>query len=87
MKKDDYEANIGEHLYTKFRFRRSTQKYLPLRRVLSLPGSSYENVNKIMAKTFDKIEWANKETNKEEAPETIENVDLDSCENISFYRF
>ena len=31
----------------------------PLRPVLSLPGSSYENLNKMLAKCFDKIDGAN----------------------------
>ena len=35
----------------------------PLRPVLSLPGSSYHNLNKVLAKSFEKIEGANIETN------------------------
>ena len=35
----------------------------PLRPVLSLPGSSYYNLNKVLAKLFEKIEGANIKTN------------------------
>ena len=41
----------------------------PLRPVLSLPGSSYENLNKMLAKFFDNIDGANIETNTKEARE------------------
>ena len=55
----------------------------PLRPVLSLPGSSYENLNKMLAKFFDNIDGANMETNTKEARETIENVALDPDEVIT----
>ena len=35
----------------------------PLGTVLSLPGSSYYNLNKVLTKFFEKIEGANIETN------------------------
>ena len=54
----------------------------PLRPVLSLPGSSYENLNKMLAKLFDNIDGANIETNTKEARETIENIALDPDETI-----
>ena len=54
----------------------------PLRPVLSLPGSWYENLNKMLAKCFDEIDGANIETNTEEARETIENIALDPDETI-----
>ena len=54
----------------------------PLRPVLSLPGSSYENLNKMLAKFFDNIDGANLETNTKEARETIENIALDLDETI-----
>ena len=54
----------------------------PLRPVLSLPGSSYENLNQMLAKFFDNIDGANIETNTEEARETIENIALDPDETI-----
>ena len=54
----------------------------PLRPVLSLPGSSYENLNKMLAKFFDNIDGANIETNTKEARKTIENIALDPDETI-----
>ena len=54
----------------------------PLRPVLSLPGSSYENLHKMLAKFFDSIDGANKETNTKEAREAIENIALDPDEAI-----
>ena len=54
----------------------------PLRTVLSLPGSSYENLNKMLPKCFDNIDEANIETNTKEARETIENIALDPDETI-----
>ena len=41
----------------------------PLRPVLSLRGSSYYNLNKVLAKLFEKIEGANIETNSLDARE------------------
>ena len=43
----------------------------PLRPVLSLPGSSYENLNKMLAKFFDNIDGANLETNTKEDREIV----------------
>ena len=54
----------------------------PLRPVLSLPGSLYENPNKKLAKFFDNIDGANIETNTKDARETIENIALDPDETI-----
>ena len=54
----------------------------PLRPVLSLPGSSYENLNKTLAKFFDNIDGANTENNTKDARETIENISLDPDETI-----
>ena len=46
----------------------------PLRPVLSLPGSSYENHNKMLAKFFDNLDEANIETNTKDARKTIESI-------------
>ena len=46
----------------------------PLRPVLSLPGSSYENHNKMFAKFFDNLDGANIETNTKDARKTIESI-------------
>ena len=44
----------------------------PLRPVLSLPGSSYDNLNKTLAKYFGEIEGANIKTNTQMAREILE---------------
>ena len=54
----------------------------PVRPVLSLPGSSYEIIIKMLAKFFDNIDGANIETNTKEAREKIENIALDPDETI-----
>ena len=54
----------------------------PLRPVLSLPGSSYESLNEMLAEFFDNIDGANIETNTKDARETIENIALDPDETI-----
>ena len=54
----------------------------PLRLVLSLPGSSYDNLNKTLAKYFDEIDGASIETNTQMAREFLEKTELDSDENI-----
>ena len=54
----------------------------PLRPLLSLPGSSYENHNKILAKFFDIIDGAIIETNPKDAREPNENIALDPDEAI-----
>ena len=54
----------------------------PLRPVLSLPGSSYDNLNKTLAMYFDEIEGANIETNTQMAREILEKTELDSDESI-----
>ena len=53
----------------------------PLRPVLSLPGSSFDNLNKTVAKYFDEIEGANIETNTIMAREILENTELVSDED------
>ena len=54
----------------------------PLRPVLSLPGSSYENLNKTILKFFDNIDCANIETNTEDTRERIENIFRDPDKTI-----
>ena len=51
----------------------------PLRPVLSLPGSSYYNLNKVLAKFFEKIEGANIEPN---SLEILESTNLEPNENL-----
>ena len=53
-----------------------------LRSVLSLPGSSYKNFNKMLAKFFDNIDGANIEINIKQAKETNDNIALDPNETI-----
>ena len=54
----------------------------PLRPVLSLPSSSHENHNEMLAKFFDNIDGVDIETNTKDARETIENIALDPDETI-----
>ena len=86
MKKKD---EITEALYTKLRSTgaQPTRLYglakihkqcTPLRPVLSLPGSSYDNLNKTLAKYFDETEGKNIETNTQMASEILEKTELDS---------
>ena len=90
MKKKD---EISEALYTRLRSTGAQPARLyglekvhklgtPLRPVLSLPGSSYDNLNKLLAKYFDEIEGANIETNTQMAREILEKTELDSDESI-----
>ena len=46
----------------------------PLRPVLSLPGSSYKNFNKIQAKFFDKVDRAYIGTNTKDVRETFQKL-------------
>ena len=54
----------------------------PLRPVLLLPGSSYDNCNEVRANFFDNIDGANIETITEDIRETIENIAPDPDETI-----
>ena len=54
----------------------------PLRRALSLPGSSYYKLNKVLATIFEKIEGANIETNLLDAREILESTNLEPNENL-----
>ena len=54
----------------------------PLRLVLSLPGSSYDNLIKTLAMYFEEIEGENMETNTQMAREILEKTELDSDDSI-----
>ena len=54
----------------------------PLRPVLSLPGSSYYNLNKVLAKFFENIEGANIETNSLDAREILDSTNLEPNESL-----
>ena len=47
-----------------------------------MPGSSYYNLNKVLAKFFEKIEGANIETNSLDAREILESTNLEPNENL-----
>ena len=90
MRKKD---EISESLYTRMRSTGGQAARLyglakvhtvntPLRPVLSLPGSSYYNLNKVLAKFFEKIEGANIETNSLDAREILESTNLEPNENL-----
>ena len=53
------------------------EEHCPLRPVLSLPGSSYYNLNKVLAMFFEKIQGANIETNSLEARGVLESNSLE----------
>ena len=89
MKKKD---KISEALYTRLKstgaqparlygLAKVNKQGTQLRRVLSLPGSSYDYLNKKLAKYFDTIEGANIETNSQMAREILEKTELDSDES------
>ena len=90
MKKKD---EISEALFTRLRSTGAQTARLyglakvhkqgtPLRPVLSLPGSSYDNLNKTLAKYFDEIEGANIEMNTQMAREILEKTEVDSDDSI-----
>ena len=53
------------------------EEHCPLRPVLLLPGSSYYNLNKVLAIFFEKIQGANIETNSLEARGVLESNSLE----------
>ena len=80
MKKKD---EISEAMYNRLRstgaqparlygLAKTQKQGTPLLPVLSLPGSSYDNLNETLAKYFDEIEGANIETNTQMAREILE---------------
>ena len=90
MRKKD---KISENLYTRMRstggqparlygLAKVHKENTPLKPVISLPGSSYYNLNKILAKFFEKIEGANIETNSLDAREILEGTNLELNENL-----
>ena len=85
MRKKD---EISESLYTRMRSTGGQPARLyglakvhkvntPLKSVLCLPSSSYYNLNKVLAKFFEKIEGANIETNSLDARESLESINLE----------
>ena len=87
------KGEISEELYTRLRSTgaQPTKLYgvakvhkqgTPLRPVLSLPGSSYDNLNKTLAKYFDEIEGAKIETNTQMAMQILEKTELETDESI-----
>ena len=54
----------------------------PLRPVLSIPGSSYENLKKFLSPFFERLPGANIETNSKDASSTLEAIKLDEDELV-----
>ena len=54
----------------------------PIRPVLSIPGSSYENINKFLSPFFEKLPGANIETNSKDARAALEATKLDEDELV-----
>ena len=88
-KKDDISEarytrlrSMGAHPARLYSLTKKHKQGTPCRPVLSLPGSSYDHLNKTLAKYFDKIEGANRETNTQMAREILKKTD--SGESIMF---
>ena len=58
------------------------KKDTPLRPVLSIPGSSYENLNRFLTPFFQKLPGANIETNTQDARKALESLTLEDDEQI-----
>ena len=58
------------------------KKETPLRPVLSIPGSCYHKLNKLLTPFFQKIEGVNIETNTNDARKTLEQIKLEKEEQI-----
>ena len=58
----------------------------PLRPVLSIPGSSYENLNNFLSPFFGKLPCADIETNSKDARAAVEATKLNEDELVVFFR-
>ena len=58
------------------------KKDTPLRPVLSIPGSSYENLSRFLTPFFQKLPCANIETNTQDARKALESLTLEDDEQI-----
>ena len=58
------------------------KKDTPPRTVLSIPGSSYENLNRFLTPFFQKLPGANIETNTQDATKALESLTLEYDEQI-----
>ena len=87
------QGKICEKIYHSFRTTRSQPARLyglakvhkigmPLRLVLSIPGSSYENLNKFHSPFFGKLPGANIETKSKDARAALEATKLDEDELV-----
>ena len=64
------------------------QKLCPRRPVLSIPGSSYENLNRFLAPFSQKLPGANIETNTQDDRKALESPSLeDNEQSISWRKF
>ena len=59
------------------------EKDTPLRPVLSIPDSSYKNLNRFLTPFFQKLPGANIETNTQDARKALESLTLDSHLRVS----
>ena len=58
------------------------KKDTPLRPVLSIPGSSYDNLNRFVTTFFQRLPGANIETNTQDARMALESLTLEGDEQI-----
>ena len=87
------QGKINEKIYHRLRTTRSQPARLfglaevqrngtPLRPVLSVPGSSYENLNKLLFRFFETLPGKNIETNSKYARTALEATELDEDELV-----
>ena len=73
------QGKISEKIYQRLK---TDKNGTPLRTVLSKPGSSYENLNKLLSSFFDRLPGAIIETNSKDARATLEAIKLDEDELV-----
>ena len=87
------QGEISEKIYNRLRTTGSQPARLyglakvhkigtPLRPVLSIPSSSYENLNKFLSPFFEKLRGANIETNSKDARAALEATKFDEDELV-----
>ena len=65
-----------------YRLAKAHKQNIPLRPVLSIPGSCYHNINLVMSRFFEKVPGLNIEMSTRKAKETLERTFLDPNEHL-----
>ena len=76
--------STGSQLARHYGLAKVHKKDTPLRPVLSIPGSSYENLNRFLTPFFQKLTGANIETNTQDARKVLESLTLEDDEQIVY---